>query len=352
MPFDENGIYQEDQYRSPQTGAMAGVNILNQVQSYGNYRRTRETELLKQMLALHAAGQGGADVADTEGGSNAMGVLGIDPANVQRDFYNSGPEQFKRGFAEMDPSTTDPEDVVKLGGTTGGTSPAQTIAGTVNVFGKRNQQTREATREGAVHVAEMAAIQKNLQKAFDRNLQTTGDQGQAAELAAQQVVSSARLVGREFTTKQLQGIQDWVEAQRGMKIGGLLGEKTKLAGAQAAGVKKHTELAGQPKEKPKKLDPEAAVQKHKDLREDLKDAKKRLAEATKINAYGAKNLATKEAEMAAAKAEIASIEKKLAAEDEDEAPGAAKKKGPFTPGKPYFNPSGKRFVADANGNEP
>jgi hypothetical protein len=140
-----------------------------------------------------------------------------------------------------------------------------------------------------------------------------------------------------------------------MKVGGLLGEKTKLVGAQVAGVKKHTELAGQPKEKPtsaaspekpKKPDPEA-TQRHRDLREDLKDAKKRLTEATKINAYGAKNLATKEAEMAAAKAEIASIEKKLAAEDET--PVA---KGKYPPGHTIRLKDGTTFVADANGNRP
>jgi uncharacterized membrane protein len=94
--FDDQGIWHDEIYHQPQTGALAGLDILNQFQSAENFQRARAGQLLDNILKLRS--QAGADTSQTPEGGQAMQTLGISPGSVQQLYAQTPEAQFR---AEM-----------------------------------------------------------------------------------------------------------------------------------------------------------------------------------------------------------------------------------------------------------
>jgi hypothetical protein len=94
--FDDQGIWHDEIYHQPQTGALAGLDILNQFQSAENFQRARAGQLLDNLLKLRS--QAGSDTSQTPEGGQAMQTLGISPQSVQGLYAQTPEAQFR---AEM-----------------------------------------------------------------------------------------------------------------------------------------------------------------------------------------------------------------------------------------------------------
>jgi hypothetical protein len=164
MPFDENGLWQDQITHEPQTGALAGLDILNQFQSQGNYQRSRAAQLLDHILKLR--NQAGSDVSQTPEGGQAMETLGVQPSTVQ-DLYAKTPEAMFRSGVSVMPSPT-AEDVTGLALKTGAMTAPQAVTGfNRNLRAQGDVEAKEATAK---------------QKAYDRALTVAKNPQEAAEM--------------------------------------------------------------------------------------------------------------------------------------------------------------------------
>ena len=76
--FDENGIWHSDTYDQPQTGAAAGLNILNVFKSYGNAQAAQGRQKLKDLSDTATYGEKhGQDLTLTPEGEEAENAVGI-----------------------------------------------------------------------------------------------------------------------------------------------------------------------------------------------------------------------------------------------------------------------------------
>ena len=144
MPFDSNGIWQSEITHEPQTGALAGLQILNQFQSQQNFQRDRAAQLLDQILKLRS--QGGSDVSQTPEGGSAMETLGIRPEDVQSLYAKTPEARFRTGISEIPNPTM--EDVTKLGLTTGEMAPTAVLSSFRQ--GLRTKETETSDAEKAL----------------------------------------------------------------------------------------------------------------------------------------------------------------------------------------------------------
>ena len=123
MPFDENGIWHTGGDRPWSMPSTSTGDVLNAFNSYAEFQRRREEEVLGTMLKLRQSGQAGYDVAGTEEGGAAMRALGVGPESIE-DMYAATPEaKFQAGLADMDPAAMTEEDIARLGLSTGYMNP-------------------------------------------------------------------------------------------------------------------------------------------------------------------------------------------------------------------------------------
>jgi hypothetical protein len=100
--WDNNGIWHEETYNQPQSGLMGALNILNQFQSYNNYRRQRARETEADLSNVATMGEKhGQDLYSTPEGGEAASTLGISPDTTGNVFTSIPQQKLKARIAAM-----------------------------------------------------------------------------------------------------------------------------------------------------------------------------------------------------------------------------------------------------------
>jgi len=175
MPFDPNtGIWQTGGDRPWSMPSTSSGDVLNAFNSYAEFQRRREAEVLNTMLTLRQSGQAGYDVAGTPEGGSAMRALGVGPESIDQMYAETPEAKFQAGIAEMDPAGMTEEEIARLGLSTGYMNPK-------DYFLSQSRAVGAGARADAVAATEQKSFNQAASAAWKRAIDVSDTEEGAAE---------------------------------------------------------------------------------------------------------------------------------------------------------------------------
>jgi hypothetical protein len=175
MPFDPNtGIWQTGGDRPWAMPSTSSGDVLNAFQSYSEYQRRREAQVLETMLKLRESGEAAYDVSQTPEGGGAMQTLGIQPESIEGMWQDTPESRFRAGISALDPETMTEEEIARLGLSTGFMNPKDYFLSQSRAVGAR-------AREDAVTATEQKSFNQAARDAWKRSIDISDTEEAAAE---------------------------------------------------------------------------------------------------------------------------------------------------------------------------
>jgi hypothetical protein len=192
--FDENGIFHSETFNQPQTGALAGLGILNEFKSYDNSQKAQGEQQLQELMKLLSSNEGDALLSSPQG-EQAFQQSGIDPDQF-RTMNSNTPQGLGKSYIQSNPNASS-EDIARYGMGVG----AVPIAAGINM-GLKSQAEQDKNLR-----AKNSAFEKvYAQAAKIYNDKNTSDPNERAQRAGAYIDAYAPFYG--LPPEQTQQIKD------------------------------------------------------------------------------------------------------------------------------------------------